>query len=143
VAHPGAVLTALLLLAAFAGAIGGWILRKRAKQQESLHQGMKRLEPYLLSWVGFVKAAAGLGILAAFWAGLFSLPSWAPPVLAALLQASCLLAKALFFCWLFVWVRWTLPRFRYDQLMDLGWKVMLPVALLNLLVTGLVLLSTK
>ena len=41
-----------------------------------------------------------------------------------------------FFMWLFVWVRWTLPRFRYDQLMDLGWKVMLPLSLVNILATG-------
>ncbi len=45
-------------------------------------------------------------------------------------------AKVGFFMWFFVWVRWTLPRFRYDQLMDLGWKVMLPLSLANILITG-------
>jgi NADH-quinone oxidoreductase subunit H len=44
--------------------------------------------------------------------------------------------KLSFFMWFFVWVRWTLPRFRYDQLMNLGWKVMLPLSLANILVTG-------
>ncbi|MGB2960081.1 MAG: NADH-quinone oxidoreductase subunit NuoH, partial [Bacteroidota bacterium] len=37
----------------------------------------------------------------------------------------------------FIWIRWTIPRFRYDQLMDLGWKVMFPLALLNIAVTGI------
>ncbi|MGZ5429451.1 MAG: NADH-quinone oxidoreductase subunit H, partial [Thermoanaerobaculia bacterium] len=45
-------------------------------------------------------------------------------------------AKTGFFIFLFVWVRWTLPRFRFDQLMNLGWKVFLPLSLLNLLWTG-------
>ncbi|RME16223.1 MAG: NADH-quinone oxidoreductase subunit H [Bdellovibrio sp.] len=53
------------------------------------------------------------------------------------------LLKVLFFLWVFIWVRWTLPRFRYDQLMDLGWKVMLPWALCNTIVTALVLLVAK
>jgi len=48
------------------------------------------------------------------------------------------LAKAGCFLFLFLWVRWTLPRFRFDQLMRLGWKVMLPLALANVFVTGLV-----
>jgi NADH-quinone oxidoreductase subunit H len=48
------------------------------------------------------------------------------------------LAKTSVFLFLFVWVRWSLPRFRFDQLMRLGWKVLLPLALLNLVVTGVV-----
>lgn len=46
--------------------------------------------------------------------------------------------KTGFFLFLFIWVRWTLPRFRFDQLMGLGWKVMIPLALLNVLITGFV-----
>ena len=48
------------------------------------------------------------------------------------------LLKTVFFVFVFVWVRWTLPRFKYNQLMDLGWKRLLPLALINLMVIALV-----
>lgn len=54
-----------------------------------------------------------------------------------LFQLLCFGLKVAFFMWLFVWVRWTLPGFRYDQLMNLGWKVMLPLSILNILLTSL------
>jgi NADH-quinone oxidoreductase subunit H len=46
------------------------------------------------------------------------------------------MAKVVFFIFLFMWVRWTIPRFRYDQLMRLGWRILLPLALFNMLLTG-------
>ena len=64
-------------------------------------------------------------------------PLWVG-VVTAVIQLHVVLAKTLLFCWLFIWVRWTLPRFRYDQIMALGWKIMLNIALANLLITALI-----
>jgi NADH-quinone oxidoreductase subunit H len=60
--------------------------------------------------------------------------------LVTVLGSITLLAKVVFFLFLFMWVRWTIPRFRYDQLMDLGWKKLIPLALANMLITGAVIL---
>ncbi|MEJ7672459.1 MAG: NADH-quinone oxidoreductase subunit NuoH [Chitinophagaceae bacterium] len=59
---------------------------------------------------------------------------------AAILQGLCLFGKIAFFLFLFMWVRWTIPRFRYDQLMNLGWKILIPLALFNMLITGALIL---
>ena len=55
-----------------------------------------------------------------------------------ILGTTFLFVKIFLFILLFMWVRWTLPRFRYDQLMKLGWKILLPLALVNLVLTGVV-----
>jgi NADH-quinone oxidoreductase subunit H len=52
----------------------------------------------------------------------------------------CFMIKITIFIFLFMWVRWTVPRFRYDQLMNLGWKKLIPLAILNMLITGGVIL---
>jgi NADH-quinone oxidoreductase subunit H len=62
------------------------------------------------------------------------------PNIAALIGIAALMFKVAIFLFVFMWVRWTIPRFRYDQLMNLGWKVLIPLALINMLVTGGVLL---
>jgi len=54
----------------------------------------------------------------------------------AILSLSVFAFKVAFFLWFFVWVRWTVPRFRFDQLMALGWKVMMPLAVVNFLWVG-------
>jgi NADH-quinone oxidoreductase subunit H len=58
------------------------------------------------------------------------------PNMAAILGIAALMAKVCFFIFLFMWVRWTIPRFRYDQLMYLGWRILIPLALFNMLATG-------
>jgi NADH-quinone oxidoreductase subunit H len=58
--------------------------------------------------------------------------------LLTILQTLVFFGKIFFFVFFFMWVRWTIPRFRYDQLMHLGWKVLLPLALFNIFATGMV-----
>jgi len=62
------------------------------------------------------------------------------PNIAALIGIAALMIKVAFFLFLFMWVRWTIPRFRYDQLMHLGWRILIPLALFNMLLTGGVIL---
>ena len=60
--------------------------------------------------------------------------------LTGILQGLMLFIKIVGFLFLFMWVRWTIPRFRYDQLMNLGWKILIPLALVNMMITGALIL---
>jgi NADH-quinone oxidoreductase subunit H len=62
-----------------------------------------------------------------------------PPNAITILGTLVLFGKISFFIFFFMWIRWTIPRFRYDQLMNLGWKILIPLAVVNIFVTGLVL----
>ena len=65
------------------------------------------------------------------------LPSWGGSIVQALLPVFWFVLKVFFFLFLYIWVRGTLPRFRYDQLMGFGWKFLLPLAIANIIATSL------
>jgi len=65
------------------------------------------------------------------------------PLVTSLLQVLVFCLKVAFMIFFFIWVRWSLPRFRYDQLMNLGWKVMLPLSIANIIVTAIVISVLK
>ena len=62
------------------------------------------------------------------------------PILYGLVSVGVFLVKVAFFLFLYIWLRGTLPRFRFDQLMNFGWKFLLPVAILNVILTATVML---
>lgn len=104
------------------------------------YSGMKFGAFYLAEYTNIITSSL---LVTAFYLGGWYFPivdiySGLNPNLAAILQLIVFFAKAGVIIFLFMLIRWTLPRFRYDQLMRLGWQVLLPLALLNVLVTGFV-----
>jgi len=97
---------------------------------------------YLFSeYINMIMSSA---VMASLYFGGFDIPfldeSTLAPNISALLGVAALLTKIAIFIFVFMWIRWTVPRFRYDQLMNLGWKTMIPLALFNMLVTGALIL---
>jgi len=72
---------------------------------------------------------------------IFAAGGSADRILVVLLQIATFLFKTFLMCFVYIWVRWTLPRFRYDQLQKIGWEKLLPLALLNIFVTSAVIVS--
>ena len=149
--HVGPVLGGFLAVVAAGLAVLVWRIRRwvgiYARMNAS--DAADRAKEYGVMSVAFGSLAALLfaGAIASFVLldaaplavvdGVARWPLWANGVV-ALLQIGIMLVKTAAVCWVFLWVRWTLPRFRYDQIMALGWKIMLNVALVNLLITALV-----
>ncbi len=99
------------------------------------YSAMKFAAFFMSEYIHMVTSAALITIL--FFGG-WQLPWVTLPGgwIGALLSLGVFTSKVVFFLWFFVWVRWTLPRFRFDQLMALGWKVMIPVSVANFLWIG-------
>ena len=101
----------------------------------NLYADKRRNEARILGTVMVVVALIALAALVF----VAPLPAIGGQFVVAAVQLTTLLMKILAFSFFFIWVRWTLPRFRYDQLMGLGWKVLIPLAILNIFMTGVVL----
>jgi NADH-quinone oxidoreductase subunit H len=96
------------------------------------YTGLKFVMYYLAEYVNMITVSALAALL--FFGGWYL---WfVPPALAFLL-------KIVFFLFLYIWLRGTFPRLRYDMLMRLGWKVLLPLAIANVVVTGIILVATQ
>ena len=113
---------------------GGWLARRFRRR----YRDLRDYEPIVF---GVPMILAGLALLVALplCAGC-AFPPWVPAVLVFALQLGALLVKTILLCAVFIWIRWTLPRFRYDQLMALGWKILLPLGMVNALVTAVLVL---
>jgi NADH-quinone oxidoreductase subunit H len=96
------------------------------------YSGLKFVMFYLAEYINMITVSALAALL--FFGGWYL---WfVPPILAFLL-------KVVFFLFLYIWLRGTFPRLRYDMLMRLGWKVLLPLAIVNVIVTGVILVATQ
>jgi NADH-quinone oxidoreductase subunit H len=116
------------------------------------YSGIKHLMFFMTD---FVEVAIVSGLAATFFFGGWQVPYLAasgfvfpggaaiglPHLVVVVLQLASFTFKVVFFCWLQIMIRWTLPRFRYDQLMRFGWLGLLPIALLNVVVTAVLILA--
>ena len=102
------------------------------------YSSMKFAMFFMAEYANMVTVACLASIL---FLGGYSGPTFAgflPPILSSLLPIFWFLVRVVFFLFVYIWVRGTLPRFRYDQLMAFSWKFLLPLSLANVMITGLV-----
>ena len=106
---------------------------RRARRERGWYKDKREREP---GFLGALAVIAGLGLWAALLLAPWSIAPAGASLFATVLQTGFFIGKVAFFAWLFIWVRWTVPSFRYDQVMRLGWQILLPLGLLNLVVTA-------
>jgi NADH-quinone oxidoreductase subunit H len=84
----------------------------------------------------YINMFISCAVISTMYFGGYNFPGLDPAWLGGFMGPIVLFAKIIFFIFVFMWIRWTLPRFRYDQLMRLGWKSLIPLAILNMVLTG-------
>ena len=134
-AHAGLLLTIKLLAVVVVSLVFAMLFMRRVQREKGKFGDARDREPVLgvFFWLILAVGAAG-GLVLQPW----NIGPAGADLVASIFQVGMFVVKLVFFAWLFIWVRWTLPRFRYDQLMHLGWKVMLPLGLANIVVTAVV-----
>ena len=108
------------------------------------HQEYSSMKLGFYLFAEYVNMFVASAVMATLYFGGYDVPfldeSILSPNVAALVGIIALMVKVVIFIFIFMWVRWTIPRFRYDQLMELGWKKLLPLALANMILTAIVIL---
>ncbi|MBU6341030.1 MAG: NADH-quinone oxidoreductase subunit NuoH [Bacteroidetes bacterium] len=84
----------------------------------------------------YINMFISCAVVSTLYFGGYNFPGLDPNWLGGFMGPIVLFAKVFFFIFVFMWIRWTLPRFRYDQLMHLGWKSLIPLSILNMVLTG-------
>ncbi len=106
------------------------------------HQEYSSMKLGFYLFAEYINMFISSAVMATLYFGGYDIPfvdesAWGlSPLLFSMMSFAVLMAKVLFFLFVFIWIRWTIPRFRYDQLMNLGWKKLIPLSLVNMLLTA-------
>ncbi len=139
VLHADIVMKILLAFGGVGAAVFAWWMFVFAKRVKGKFGDNRENEGVILG-TGSALAAAILLFFLFRSLGADPIGETGARITTLVVQILTFILKLTFFCWLFIWVRWSLPRFRYDQLMRLGWKTMIPLSFINLFATGLIIL---
>ncbi len=133
-ANAGSLLTGTLVAGGLVHLLISALFFRRARREKGWYNDTREREP---GFLGSVTLVIGLVMLGALLLQPWNLAGPGASLYATVAQTGAFIGKVAFFAWLFIWVRWTVPSFRYDQVMRLGWQIMLPAGLVNLVVTAL------
>ncbi|MFH1754778.1 MAG: complex I subunit 1 family protein, partial [Candidatus Latescibacterota bacterium] len=138
VSNPELVLKVMLIAGAVFSLIGAILFVGYAKRLPGTWGNKNDWEGHVLATFSILFLVGCVAALAMSWNA--DIPEWGARTITLVAQLGTFLMKVVFFVWMFIWIRWTLPRFRYDQLMRLGWKTLIPLAFVNIFATGLIIL---